>query len=76
MCTCRYSCVAVCLQVVDVNLTSEGKVKLEAGMTLSFTYQVCHLCVIVGSYTLVCKYMYVLAVLSQPTWHGNEAKLQ
>jgi len=37
-------------QIVDVNLTSEGKVKLEAGMTLSFTYQVCHshyLCVYV-----------------------------
>ena len=28
-------------QIVDVNLTSEGKVKLEVGMTLSFTYQVC-----------------------------------
>ena len=27
-------------QIVDVNLTSEGKVKLEAGMELPFSYQV------------------------------------
>lgn len=27
-------------QIVDVNLTSEGKTKLEVGMTLPFTYQV------------------------------------
>ena len=29
------------LQIVDVNLTSEGKVKLEPGMELPFSYQVC-----------------------------------
>ena len=29
------------LQIVDVNLTSEGKVKLETDMELPFTYQVC-----------------------------------
>jgi hypothetical protein len=28
-------------QIVDVNLTSEGKTKIEVGMTLTFTYQVC-----------------------------------
>ena len=27
-------------QIVDVNLTSEGKTKLELGMTLTFSYQV------------------------------------
>ena len=27
-------------QIVDVNLTSEGKTKIEVGMTLPFTYQV------------------------------------
>ena len=27
-------------QIVDVNLTSEGKVKLEPGMELPFSYQV------------------------------------
>ena len=27
-------------QIVDVNLTSEGKTKIEVGMTLTFTYQV------------------------------------
>ena len=30
-------------QIVDVNLTSEGKTKIEVGMTLTFTYQVCSL---------------------------------
>ena len=30
-------------QIVDVNLTSEGKTKVEVGMTLTFTYQVCNL---------------------------------
>ena len=29
------------IQIVDVNLTSEGKTKIEVGMTLTFTYQVC-----------------------------------
>ena len=29
-------------QIVDVNLTSEGKTKIEVGMTLIFTYQVCN----------------------------------
>ena len=47
------------LQVVDVNLTSEGKVKLEPGMELPFTYQVC-VCVCMGGWVdgmcvCVCK---------------------
>ncbi len=28
------------LQIVEVDMTTEGKTKLEIGMTLSFTYQV------------------------------------
>ncbi len=32
------SCMRV--QIVEVDLTTEGKTKLEVGMTLSFTYQV------------------------------------
>lgn len=48
-CTCTYTvCTQVwymtmymChFQIVDVNLTSEGKTRIEVGMTLPFTYQV------------------------------------
>ena len=36
--TCNY--VDYHVQIVGVNLTSEGKTKIEVGMTLTFTYQV------------------------------------
>ena len=47
ICTCiSMHLITICLcsgcsQIVDVNLTSEGKVKLAPGMELPFTYQVC-----------------------------------
>ena len=53
----QYHSYVLILQIVDVNLTSEGKTKLVLGESISFSYQVNNALVYVRVY--ICMYMHM-----------------